>query len=269
MIISTRLHELINMCTPLWAGEAEVFSTYWHWSGRTRGTDRRWLAYQCYKELWGSGIGDQKLGLFLGPLKELRRLFPQLDREVNRSDVLRIAQNFVDEFSHYCAFADAYDAMADPGEPKLDPRKLSGWIEDEALAKLRYAHRSANERLGWRAARLSEGGYCTLFSEGMKLAGNGGRDDLIASACACVYGDELGHMLQGIGGLDQEDLSDHDWRTLERMALAQLRLRISMRNAQFGRPLPDNRIKQICAGEIEPLAFDYERAGLTIDSAAR
>ena len=39
----------------------------------------------------------------------------------------------------------------------------------------------------------------------MKLAGNGGADDLIARAAALVYEDEFGHMCKGIVGLDMEN----------------------------------------------------------------
>ncbi|MEN8197600.1 MAG: hypothetical protein ABFS30_13965, partial [Pseudomonadota bacterium] len=67
MAASTRLRQLIDRSAPLWAGEAEVFRTYWTWDERTRESDRRWLAYQSFKEIWGSGVGDKSLGLFLGP----------------------------------------------------------------------------------------------------------------------------------------------------------------------------------------------------------
>lgn len=33
-----------------------------------------------------------------------------------------------------------------------------------------------------------------------------------------------------------------------------------MRNAQFCHPVTDKRIKEIIAGEIEPIQFDYVRA---------
>ena len=36
-----------------------------------------------------------------------------------------------------------------------------------------------------------------------------------------------------------------------------------MRNAQFNYPLSEARIREIFAGRIEPVAFDYERAQLS------
>lgn len=261
MHISPQVQRLIDVSAPLWGGEAHIFRTYWSWSGRSRKTDQRWLAYQCYKELWGSGVADETLGLFLGPLEEMKSLFPRLDRGVSRHEMLNIAQGFLDEFAHYCAFADLHDALTSPGEPKLDPHSLYSWPEDDALAKLRYRHREEFGELGMRAARFTEGGYGTLYSEAMKLSGHGGHDGLIAAACARVYEDEFDHMLRGVVGLDEAGLSEQDWRDLEDMIVAQLRHRIPMRNAQFSRPLGEAELSRIRAGEFEPAAFDYARAG--------
>ena len=113
-----------------------------------------------------------------------------------------------------------------------------------------------------RACKLSEGGYCTLFSEGMKLKGKPGVDGKIAEACAKVYDDEFEHMLGGIAGIVQEGLADADWRLMEKLIAEQLRHRICMRNAQFSRPLPEERVQAIFRGEIPPIEFDYRRAQL-------
>ena len=55
MSLSANLRRLIDAATPYWGGEAEVVRTYWTGHQRTRETDRRWLARQCYKELLGFG----------------------------------------------------------------------------------------------------------------------------------------------------------------------------------------------------------------------
>ena len=65
-IVSDKLRDLIDAAAPLWAGEAEVFRVYWDWPRRSRESDRKWLAHQCGKEVWCSGVGH-KAGLFLGP----------------------------------------------------------------------------------------------------------------------------------------------------------------------------------------------------------
>ncbi len=267
MAVSAQLKQLIDTAAPYWAGEAEVFATYWDSPRRTRETDRQWLAYQCSKEVWGSGISSTK-GIFLGPAEELVAAFPKIDIEIDRHAVLDIAEGLWAEFAHYCAFADAYDALGLPGEATMNPHAVkTSWPEDLALTELRFAHRRDHPELGMRATRFTEGGYCTLFSEGMKLEqrrdGPHGRANLlIATACRRVFDDEFGHMLKGIVGLDDETLSAAAWQQLADLSVAQLRHRIPMRNAQFGHPLSDARVREICAGACAPLTFDYARAQL-------
>jgi len=264
MEFSKNLHRLIAANAPLWAGEAEVFRTYWDWDKRTRETDLKWLAHQCYKEIWGFGLADKNLGLFMGPLKQLEAMFPNIDRTVDRHTVMDMAEAMWAEFAHYVAFADAYDAIRLPGERKMTPFWPTWWKADENLSALRYAHREQHGALGLRACQFTEGGYCTLFSEGTKLAGRGGRDDLIAEACSRVYDDEFGHMLKGVAGLDRENLSQADWEILTKISVEQLKLRIRMRNEQFSFPLSDSRIEAIYRGEIEPLSFDFAAAKLAL-----
>ena len=271
MSVSPQLRQLIDAVSPYWSGEAEVVRTYWTWPGRTRETDRRWLTRQCYKELLGTGLGlatgsrGEELGPFRGPLERLQAAFPRIDTEIDRHEVLGLAELLKDEFTHYCAFADAHDALALPAEPKLTPAALSIWPEEEKLARVRAEHREHHGALGRRACHFTEGGYCSLFSEGMRLSerptpGYETADRLIAAACARVYGDEFGHMLKGIVGLDDEGLAESDWRTLADISVEQLRHRILMRNEQFSFPIADPRLLELLAGHCAPLAFDYERA---------
>src|ERR1700674_2019148 len=55
--------------------------------------------------------------------------------------------------------------------------------------------------------------------------------------------DEFEHMLGGIAGIAQEGLAEADWRLMEKLIAEQLRHRIRMRNAQFSRPLPEERVQ--------------------------
>lgn len=264
MFVSPQLRKLIDAVAPLWAGEAEVVRSYWTSPVRTRETDLRWLRYQCRKEFWDSFADPQK-GLYLEPLDRLRAAFPKIDREIDRHEVLDIAEMFFAEFSHYVAFADAYDAIRGEDDPRMDPHQLraDGDLPENAeLARIRAEHRSKHGALGMRACEITEGGYCALFSEGMKLAGRGGADEQIARACRAVYDDEFGHMLRGIVNLDEESLTPADWKLLEQITCEQMQARIRMRNAQFSYPLSEQRIQEIFAGRIQPVAFDYERAQL-------
>ncbi len=274
MPASAHLSKLINIAAPYWAAEAEVVATYFASSQRTRETDRAWLAVQCYKEFWGTSFDDKNKGLFLGPIEGLLENFNKIDKEIDRHEVLDILEGLWAEFAHYTAFGDAYDSLALPGEPKLNPQLLrdilkdnSGRREDDELTALRVSHKEKYGAIGLRALRFTEGGYCTLFSEGMKLKhqprpGFEKADLAIAKACERVYDDEFGHMLKGVTGLDDENLSDAQWQLMTDLSVQQLRGRILMRNAQFGYPVGQARLEEMRAARCKPILFDYERAKL-------
>ena len=184
---NSSLHRVIEVAAPLWAGEAELVRSYWSSPKRTLETDLLWLKRQCFKEFWGSGVTKyDKGGLIPGSLKRLTEETANIDRTMDRHEFLDALEGVKAEFSHYTFFADVYDAVRPKGTPKLHPGMLEEWPEEKALTALRFRHRDAHGALGMRASRTTEGGYCTLFSEGMKLAGRPGIDGLIASASACA-----------------------------------------------------------------------------------
>ena len=260
---TAKIRRLLDALTPLWAGEAEVVRTYWTSPKRTVETDVLWMRRQCFKEFWGSGVGKyDRGGVVPGQLKRLADRVLEIDTKLDRHEALEVLDGIRAEFSHYCAFADLHDAIRPAGTPKIEPQKLEPWPEEDALTALRFKHQAEHGALGMRACKLTEGGYCTLFSEGMALQGKGGLEGRIADACAKVYDDEFEHMLAGVAGIAQENLQDEDWALLERLAVEQLRQRIRMRNAQFSLPLSEERIQAIYRGDIQPLRFDFERARL-------
>jgi hypothetical protein len=259
--LSEKLEQLIAVSAPLWAGEAEVVRTYWDSPVRTLETDLLWLRRQCFKEFNGKGLGEHKdLGVFMGPLTEIMESFSKIDRSVERHHVLDLIETIHDEFTHYCLFADVYDAIRDADTPPLDPHKLETWKEDDVLTQMRLNHNHEHGEIGVRASHFTEGGYCTLFREGTRLKGRGGADDMIADACKAVYEDEFGHMLAGVVGLDQAALSDADFALMGDLVVDQLRARIRMRNAEFSHPLSEERVQEIYDGRIEPERFDYAKA---------
>lgn len=250
------LRRLIAANARLWAAEAEVVRSYWDSALRTRETDLLWLLRQCYKEYWDG---------FVPPFDRLRDEIQGIDRQVDRRTVLDHARILAEELSHYCAFADAYEALLREGEPGVHPDLLKSegnWSENVDLVDLRAEHKRLHGELGRRAHFFTEGGYCTLYSEGMKLRGRGDPEDKIAEACRLVYDDEFGHMLLGIAGLDEHGLTDSHWALLQDLTVEQMKLRIAMRNAQFSYPVPKTRISELQAGVCEPIAFDWQRAGL-------
>ena len=254
MAVNPNLKRLVDLAAPYWAGEAEVVWTYFQNPKRTKETDLLWLRRQCFKEIWGSGVGDKKKGLFQGPVAYLSAVFDKIDSEVDRHEVLDVIDDLRTEFFHYCLFADVYDFLS--GE-RLNPQQLTGWAADDELARLRYEYREQRGRLGYFAVRFTEGGYCSMYSAGMRLAGSGELNDRIAKACAQVYNDEVGHMRAGFVGLSRQELSPAEWDEIAAMTTRILLQRIHMRNEQFSFPLLAERIRAIDAGDIEPIQFDY------------
>jgi len=254
MAVNENLRRLVDLSAPYWAGEAEVAWSYFQSPRRSKKSDLTWLARQCYKELWGSGVGDKKKGLFLGPLDQLRKAYPKIDRGVGRHEVLEVIDGLRAEFYHYCLFADIHDYLSGG---TLDPRRVKSWPADDELARMRYGYRAKRGRLGYFAVRFTEGGYCSLYSTGMRLKGTGELNDRIAAACEGVYNDEIGHMRDGFIGLSREKLTRSQWDEIGEMTRRILLQRSHMRNEQFGFPVAEKRIREIEAGRIEPMRFDY------------
>ena len=247
MAVNENLRRLVELAAPCWAGEAEVVCTYFQSPKRGRETDLLWLRRQCYKEIWGSGVGDKEKGLFQGPIAYLSTVFKKIDQEVNRHEILDVIDELRSEFFHYCLFADIHDFLS--GE-KLNPQQLTGWPADYELARIRYEYREKHGKLGYFAVRFTEGGYCSMYSAGMRLAGTGDLNDRIAKACERVYIDEIGHMRTGFGGLSRQDLSRSEWDELADMIRKILIQRIYMRNEQFGFLLAEERIVAIAEEEL-------------------
>ena len=249
------MHALIRTNARLWAGEAEIFATYFTSPLRTAASDAAWLARQCCKEMVDGVVGR---------LTRITR--PQLSFvDTHAAAAAALADDLVRvELKHYIAFAIAYRcALQEAAGAPVDTAHIGAdWPENTELQSLRAQQRRAFGVLGERAAAFTEGGYCTLYRAGLALAGRSARDDAIASACAQVMADEWEHMIVGIAGLAEVPLEPADWACLEQLTLAQGRCRLRMRNAQFGYPLSTARIAALAAGAAAPLAFDYTRAGL-------
>jgi hypothetical protein len=255
-----RFLRLVEISAPLFAGEAEVCRSYFNSPKRDAASDKVWLARQCYKEFWGSGFVDPNKSLVGDWLSQVLKMLPKIDIEVDRHEALGLIEGAYAEYSHYCMFADIWDSLRTPGEAKIHPGQLANWPEGEALDSYRQQVRAQyNEgRLAWAALKFTEGGYCSLYSEGAKLKGRAGVDGMIGRACGKVYDDEMGHVLNGIVAVNEHARELQDWDLLEKLVIEQLRRRVVMRNGQFGNPVPQQRIDEIYAGKIEPMRVDLD-----------
>ena len=261
MPINQNLRDVIDVAMPLFAGEAEVVRSYFDWTDRTTGTDRKWIFHQCFKEFYGSGYGEPEHGILVEWGQQMIEKRPELDHGLDRHEMLQLVEGIYSEYHHYCLFADIYDNLASPGEVKLIPSALNNWPEGKTLDDYRLDLRMSHGKLGQAVMDFTEGGYCTLYSEGKNLAGRGGIDDQIAAACQVVYNDEVGHVLKGVVALGDYDLDVAGWAMVKDKVVGQLQRRIHMRNGQFSYPLSQDRIEAIYAGDIEPIAFDYSIMG--------
>ncbi|MBT5047916.1 MAG: hypothetical protein HOM58_05385 [Rhodospirillaceae bacterium] len=257
MAANQHIRDVVDVATPLFAGEAEVVRTYFDWSGRTAETDRKWIGHQCFKEFYGSGYGEPEHGIIVEWGQWMIDRRPELDKGMDRHEMLELVEGIYAEYHHYCLFADIYDNLGASGEAKLTPNMLSNWPEGKTLDDYRLDLRQTHGDLGQAAMDFTEGGYCTLYSEGTKLKGRGGIDDQIAAACQRVYDDEVGHMLKGVTALGSYELDEEGWNMVKERVIGQLQRRIVMRNGQFSFPLSQERIDAIYAGDIEPIDFDY------------
>jgi len=246
------LYALIAANARLWAGEAEVFSTYFASPGRDAATDAAWIARQCYKELTD------------GVIARVVRLSQPARIDTAAALAARALADPValDELTHYIAFAAAHESCAG-ADARFGAQGIGAdWPENAALRSLRAQHCTEYGELGVRAQEFTEGGYCTLYRAGMDLRGGSAVDQAIAAACEVVFDDEWDHMLHGIADLSDTSTTVEQWRILESLTVAQGRLRIRMRNAQFGYPVAADRVAELEAGAAEPIGFDFRRAGM-------
>src|SRR5437588_7365866 len=194
VVAAQGLVDVIEANAPFWGAEAEVCRTYFESPTRSPVTDARWLARQAAKELI-DGVAVRA--------RELSRLLDSGEGAAHPGTLTQLTEGLHEEATHFLVFVDAYDHLGLEGAPSLDADALIAacdWPENVMLRDLRAEHRRRHGDLGAHAGAFTEGGYCTLFSEGMRLAGRGGVDDGIAHACAAVYDDEFEHMLDGIVG---------------------------------------------------------------------
>ena len=254
-LVPAGLIAVVEANAPYWAGEAEICRTYFESPARTAESDLLWLTRQAAKEII-DGVQVRAA--------ELERLLADASGPFPTEALLRTTEELHEEAVHYRAFAAAHESIRQTcnGERLAVAalRAAVAWAENLALRDLRAAQRAEHGEIGQLAGLFTEGGYCTLFAEGMRLKGRGGADDDIAAACALVHDDEFDHMLASVLAVGDERLDDREWEFLAELTVAQSQLRLAMRDAQFGGVVGEERLRALQAGGATPLAFDWDRA---------
>jgi hypothetical protein len=259
--LSKGLLRLIDKNAPFWSAEAEVIRSYWDSPVRTPQTDNKWLTHQVYKEYW-DGV-QPYLSLF-------NQQLPLANSNEQRQKLMALSEIVHEEVEHFVMFADLFKVL-EGMDYALSPEELKTagtWAENDALMNVRQQHRAQSAAIGQRATSFTEGGYVALFAEGMKLAGRNNFDNAVADVCKKIYDDEFSHMLLGILETDNEHLADADWTLLEQFTVEQMKKRIIMRNAQFSKPVSEDRMNQLLAGQATPVVFDFDYAAQLLNKQA-
>jgi hypothetical protein len=226
---------------------------YFYGPLRNQSTDQQWLLHQIYKE-YCDGVKPYA--------NKLMNSIDNIADKTGRESLKDLAEIVCDEVDHFLMFVELWELLV--GEQySVDPARLArlgSWPENDALIQARQRHRDQSAKIGARAASFSEGGYMALFSEGSRLPAHSDFDKLLAKVCRSIYDDEFQHMLLGIVQTDAQQLSDGEWDLLQVFSVEQMRLRVAMRQAQFGNPVPNDRLQILLEGGGEPVDFDYKSA---------
>ncbi len=229
---------------PYWGAEAEICRAYFQSPARTPATDAAWLARQAAKELLD------------GVVPRLRLLETLAGADTEPETLAAAAEELHEEAAHFAAFAAAHRSVRPAGDPGLGRAELEAavaWPGNVALGELRARHLAEDPRLGAVAGTVTEGGCCALFREGVALAGGSAADEAIATACAAVLADEADHMLAGLRAATASELTRREWERVIDMSVEQSRVRLVMRDEQFGGAVSAERLEVLLATGGDPL----------------
>lgn len=227
--------------------EGEVVASYFR-AARTPEEHVHWLKAQAFKEYSA-----------IRPLVHaLDKLYPRLDRQVDRHDYEALCRKLGDEMSHARLIMDFLEELT---ERKLTQKDLTWLPEDRKLAEVRarysrsYAgllHGSEritageiqrrDETLERAAITLTEGGGGALYEVCRHLKGNR-INRRLASIFGRIHRDETRHS-------DAHELAalvrtrkDHD--RARRIIADVSSQRLRMRNEQFGFPLSRSELRAV------------------------
>ena len=74
----------------------------------------------------------------MGPAVQVQEQFDEIDRGLDRHELLEILEVMHDVFSHYVLFADIYDHIRPDGVPPINPGHFKAWTEEDEYRALRH-----------------------------------------------------------------------------------------------------------------------------------
>jgi hypothetical protein len=209
-----------------------------------------WLRAQAFKEY--SAIKP-----ILGALG---KLYPEVDRGIDRHDFAELTEKLADETRHTRLIMDLLEEI---GGHKVTLADLVWLPEDRKLARIRgrfskaYATllhgngtirakemRRKDEALERAAITLTEGGSGALYQVCSALK-KPGIETRIARVFREILRDELEHKDSGARALASLIKSKSAFRRAAAIIAAVSRQRLRMRNEQFGFPLSENEIERL------------------------
>jgi hypothetical protein len=214
---------------------------------RRKSEHLRWLKAQAFKEY--SAIKP----IFTA----IARLYPEVDREIDRHDFEALTAKLADETKHARLVLDLLQELTGKRMTFVD---LLWLPEDRKLAKIRarfsrsYATllhgdgairgkeiRKRGEELERAAITLTEGGGGALYRVCSKLH-KSGTEKKIARVFREILQDETAHKEAGARSLASLVKNDAAFKRAAQIIREISRQRLRMRNEQFGFPLTENDI---------------------------
>jgi hypothetical protein len=229
--------------------EQEVVAAYFD-QVRTPAEHVHWLKAQAFKEYSA-----------IKPLvKALEKLYPQLDRQVDRHDYEELCEKLADETKHARLIMDFLEELTGR---RLTQQDLTWLPEDQKLARVRARYSKSyagllhgseritsseiqrrDEALERAAITLTEGGGGALYEVCRKLTG-GTILRRIASIFKAIHRDEVKHKDSGGKALENLIKTTKDYDRTARIIRAVSSQRLRMRNEQFGYPLEASTLREL------------------------
>ena len=229
--------------------EAQIVRAYFR-KRRSKADHVRWLKAQAFKEY--SAIKP----IFTA----LAKLYPEVDREIDRYDFEELTEKLADETKHARLVMDLVEKLAGA---KVAFADLPWLPEDRKLARIRsrysrsyaallHGHgvikakdiRRKDEDLERAAITLTEGGGGALYQVCGKLK-NTGFEIKIAGVFREILRDELAHKNSGLRSLALKIKNDALFKRAARIICEICSQRLRMRNEQFNFPLREAEVKAL------------------------
>ena len=244
---------LLGKCA---AGEAEVATTYFS-RPRPKEDHIRFLMQQTGRELTrvfqlGGLLASQLAGLGVTIdrhtyLQTLEKLHEETNHYVMCHDVLAwlVGESpFIGELRRYDIFNP--DPALPENEASIQLSREKKAIEDELAAETAVWARLVGDE------GVLEGGGAGTFFAASRITG-GEFERRLAEAMKVVLADELRHGADQLERFHDLELTEEDLERIKGYVKRHGDARVRFRNAQFNYPLSEGRMREIEAGEIEPL----------------